>query len=307
MRISADTGPTWYPALPLPWWDNGTLPALRSMVRNSIARAPFGHRWWHNDPDCLMLGEHTSLSDDEVASAATVVAMTCGMLLLSDDLPKLRASRREIVSKIFPLTGVTATVLDLHSTNDGLPSLMRLWCTDKYNMFDSFRNSMAIEDNGVRDHNAEATFYARMASFHPDEEPSDPTERMRSCIHVTKGMGTWTVVSISNWSDRSAVVRVPPPALEPPPRHGWGADLSDESSTDGQQDSAETSSSSGYHVFGFWSSKYSWLAEHNDDERSDPDQTVCKNLRPHETEVFHIKRVTPNSPQYIGKSLLLSQ
>ena len=89
------------------------------MIRNSIARAPFGHRFWHNDPDCLMLGEHTRLTDEEVASAATVVAMTCGMLLLSDDLPKVKPKRMQIVSKIFPLTGVSAVVLDLHSTNDG--------------------------------------------------------------------------------------------------------------------------------------------------------------------------------------------
>jgi hypothetical protein len=53
-----------------------------------------GHRWWHNDPDCLMFGEHTRLTDDEVASAASIVAMTCGMLLLSDDLPKVPAQVR---------------------------------------------------------------------------------------------------------------------------------------------------------------------------------------------------------------------
>ncbi|KAL7469803.1 hypothetical protein ACHAXS_010058 [Conticribra weissflogii] len=48
MRVSCDTGPTWYPAFPLPWWDNGTLPALRGMLRNTMSRAVLGHRWWHN-------------------------------------------------------------------------------------------------------------------------------------------------------------------------------------------------------------------------------------------------------------------
>jgi Melibiase len=296
MRISADTGPTWYPALPLPWWDNGTLPALRSMVRNSISRAPFGHRWWHNDPDCLMLGSHTSLTDDEVASAATVVAMTCGMLLLSDDLPSLSPSRVSIVSKIFPLTGVTATVLDLHSTNDGLPSLMRLWCTDKYNLFDSFDDDKAVNERGEFDHNARATYFARNASFYSSNDPAPPSERKRSCIHVTKGMGTWTVVSISNWSDRSTVVRVPPPALRPPPTTGW-----DSSNDHDMFASDETKGANGYHVFSFWSSKYSWLADHREDENDDSHHTVCKKLRPHETEVFHIKLVTPDLPQFIGK------
>ena len=299
MRISADTGPTWNPPLPLPWWDNGTLPALRSMIRNSIARAPFGHRWWHNDPDCLMLGSHTSLSDDEVASTASVVAMTCGMLLLSDDLPTLSEERLSIVSKIFPLTGATAAVLDLHSTNDGLPSLMRLWCTDKYDLFDSISDEMDVENRDTFDHNAKATLFARKASFNfKDDEQSHPSERLRSCIHVTKGLGTWTLISLSNWSDQAAVVRIPPPALLPPPSTGWGIKTdADALWTPEQDDGVEHS---GYHVFSFWSSKYSWLANHKEDLNDDPDHTVCKTLRPHQTELFHIKRVTPDKPQYLG-------
>ena len=44
MRVSCDTGPTWVPEFPLPSWDHGTLPALRGMLRNTMSRAPFGHR-----------------------------------------------------------------------------------------------------------------------------------------------------------------------------------------------------------------------------------------------------------------------
>lgn len=44
MRVSCDTGPTFLPEFPLPSWDNGTLPALRGMLRNTMSRAPFGHR-----------------------------------------------------------------------------------------------------------------------------------------------------------------------------------------------------------------------------------------------------------------------
>lgn len=297
MRISADTGPTWRAALPLPWWDNGTLPSLRGMIRNTIARAPFGHRWWHNDPDCLMLGSHTSLTDDEVASAASIVAMTCGMLLLSDDLPTLSPARLNIVSKIFPLTGVTATVLDLHSTNDGLPSLLRLWCTDRYNVFESVNETTEGTGVGIKDHNATATFFARQASFRPDTKLADPTERRRNCIHVARGMGTWTVVSLSNWSSKRVLLTVPPPALSPPPTHGWGDDRSTDSGFDEED-------IHGYHVFGFWSSRYSWLAscdDETDEERNDDfEYSVSKLLRPHETEVFHIKKVTPDAPQYIG-------
>jgi alpha-galactosidase len=296
MRVSADTGPTWYPAKPLPYWDNGTLPSLRAMLRNSVARAPFGHRWWHNDPDCLMFGEHTRLTDDEIASAASIVAMTCGMLLLSDDLPKVPARRMRILNRIFPLTGVSAVVLDLHSTNGGIPSILRLWCTDKYGALDRFRKDEYIVEVPVadRDYNAAATFFARQASFHPDCPTAAPEERQRSCIHVTAGLGTWTVVSISNWLDRPDVVHIPPFALLPPPTHGWGT----------SEDSEETHlSEHGYHVFAFWSSKYSWLPQMkvmNDGELHSSDQTISKYLNAHATEIFHIKPVTPDWPQYIG-------
>ena len=278
------------------------------MIRNSIARAPFGHRFWHNDPDCLMLGEHTRLTDEEVASAATVVAMTCGMLLLSDDLPKVKPKRMQIVSKIFPLTGVSAVVLDLHSTNDGLPSLMRLWCTDRFNILDSFRESRDLDDEDLDniDHNAEATFFAQRAAFRRTEEPLDPNERQRSCIHVTRGLGTWTVVSVSNWLDTPAVVHIPPMALITPPASAWDSRRKNLSGTFLDKTSSEDDDTAhGYHAFAFWSGKYSWLPHHRHDSSSSS-ETLSKKLQAHETEIFHIKPVTPEQPQYVGSDLHFS-
>jgi len=343
MRVSADTGPTWYPPMPLPWWDQGTLPALRSMVRNSIARAPMGHRWWHNDPDCLMFGEHTRLTNEEIASAASIVAMTCGMLLLSDDLPKVPASRMHILTKIFPMTGASAVVLDLHSTNfNGLPSLMRLWCTDKYEVWDQVQETFSFdsEDHNLmaaigghgkeeseRDHNARATYMARLASFRLNERLSEPEERERSCIHVTKGLGTWTVVSISNWLDTAQVVHVPPPAMLPPPRHGWNPLGSVASSDDGDDDICSNVSGDddspvknkrkekeygkhGYHVFAFWSSRYSWIPRVEREDEPLPHgghhHAISTKLGPHATEIFHIKPVIPDEPQYIGSDMHFS-
>jgi hypothetical protein len=305
MRVSADTGPTWYPALPLPWWDHGTLPCLRSMLRNSISRAPMGHRWWHNDPDCLLLGETTRLTDEEVASAASIVAMTCGMMLLSDDLTKVSLSRMRTLTKIFPMTGVTAVVLDLHCANDGLPSLLRLWCTENYDVIDTYRDGMSNNDDDEEiDHNAEATFFARQASFQPGAEPPVPNERKRSCIHVTKGLGTWTVVSLSNWSDRTALVHVPPHALLPPPETGWGTDEPDNFLDDFAN--KDSPGQHGYHVFAFWSSKYTWIPDHRRAQEHGPDSTISKKLAAHETEIFHSKPVTPHTPQYIGSDLHFS-
>jgi Melibiase len=253
MRISADTGPTWYPSFPLPWWDHGTLPSLRGMIRNSITRAPLGHRWWHNDPDCLMLGSTTHLTLEEVASSASIVALTCGMLLLSDDLTKVSPARMRILTKIFPMTGVTAVVLDLHSLKDshGLPTMLRLWCTDSTEKREEFRRTKSGESNDSnRDHNEEAGYFSQFASFRLSEMPKDPNERQRSCIHVVKGLGTWTILAVSNWLDSSAVVHIPPMALAAPP----------EASVSTPSRRAPVKADHGYHIFAFWSSKYQWIA-----------------------------------------------
>ncbi len=305
MRISADTGPTWYPAKPLPWWDNGTIPCLRSMIRNSLSRAPMGHRWWHNDPDCLLLGETTSLTDLEVASAATIVAMTCGMMLLSDDLTKVSFPRLNILGKIFPMTGATAIVLDLHGTDDGLPRLLRLWCTDKYDFAEKYYRdfSSTLSEVDKRDHNAEATFFGRLTSFAPDEPAPHPNERRRNCIHVVKGLGTWTLLSLSNWQDKAAIVRAPAVAL-PPPASGWGTNEPEALGCSGDGMNGKHLFCHGYHVFAFWSAKYSWLPNETDEASTDrADTSLTRWLGPHETEIFHIRPVTPKLPQYIGSDL----
>lgn len=315
MRISADTGPTWYPAMPLPWWDHGTLPALRAMIRNSMSRAPLGHRWWHNDPDCLLLGETTSLTNEEVASAASVVAMTCGMMLLSDDLTKVSIPRMRILTKIFPMTGVSAVVLDLHTTdNRGMPSIMRLWCTDRYNSLENFRESdlyrQSLEEFS---HNAEATHFGRGASFVFDAPLPHPNERKRSCIPVARGLGTWTVISLSNWLDKPRVMEIPHLALEHPPTAGWEQGSSATSPGPSHRHSPKGGAGAddpGYHVFSFWSGKYNWVSLHDTKhENGQEDEEVSglrRRLGPHETEIFHIRAVTPGIPQYVGSDLHFS-
>lgn len=306
MRVSADTGPTWYPALPLPWWDNGTLPSLRAMIRNSLSRAPMGHRWWNNDPDCLLLGESTSLTNEEVASAASIIAMTCGMMLLSDDLTKVSLSRMKILTQIFPMTGVSAVVLDLHTTkNKGMPSLLRLWCTDRFRHLESFRATPTfMRSLEEEDFNAEATHFGRQSAYNP-ESFSAAQERSRSCIHVARGMGTWTVISMSNWTDKPQMMHIPSLAISSPPETGWRArkGVSPDPSPHSDDDGA---SGIGYHVFSFWCGRYSWLsakAKRGDASRPHP---ITRRLLAHETEIFHIRKVTPGRPQYVGSDLHFS-
>ena len=268
-RVSADTGPTFYPDFPLPWWDHGTLPSLRAMVRNSVTRSAMGHRFWHNDPDCILLGKTTRLTDTEVKSAATVIAMTGGMLLLSDDLSKLADSRLRVATRIYPVTGITGVALDLHNTSDsGIPSLMRLWCTDEH---DIDLNSISAADA--------ATLNARRTGFLPDQSWSNPWKRERNCLPVAKGLGSWSIVSLSNWTETSSVVSIPMSGALPPE----GSDSHD--------------LHIGYHMFNFWASKYAWIQPgHNF-------KNLSKKLGPHESEIFHIKPVSLDKCQYIGSEL----
>ena len=269
-RISADTGPTWYPDFPLPWWDHATLPSLRAMVRNSITRACMGHRFWHNDPDCILLGDTTRLTDDEVKSAATVIAMTGGMLLLSDDLSKLSSERLRVATRIYPVTGVTGVTLDLHNTSEsGIPSLMRLWCTDEIAM-DS-QNTTAVE---LASQNAKRT------AFSPDKPWANSWDRNRNCIPVAKGLGSWSMVSLSNWLDKPDIVSVPMAAALPPKHAIKTNDLV-----------------FGYHVFSFWTSKYAWVSA------DQSGKNISKKLGQHESEIFHVKAVSLNQAQYIGSEL----
>mmetsp|Transcript_2242 Transcript_2242/g.4788 ORF Transcript_2242/g.4788 Transcript_2242/m.4788 type:complete len:535 (+) Transcript_2242:3-1607(+) len=305
MRVSADTGPTWYPELPLPWWDNGTLPSLRGMIRNSMSRAPMGHRWWQNDPDCLLLGESTKLTNEEVASAASIIAMTCGMLLVSDDLTKVSQDRVNILSRIFPMTGVSGVVLDLHTTKDkGMPSLIRLWCTDRYRHLERFRSSDSfLQSLEEEDFSAEATYFGKKSAF-AHSKAFNAHQRTRSCIHVAKGMGTWTMISLSNWSDQPKYMQIPRLAIYSPPETGWEAhdDVDFLKSVDEKQD--ETESVGGYHVFSTWSGRYKHLSLKGTNS-NDP-YPIARKLHAHETEIFHIRKVTPTKPQYVGSDIHFS-
>jgi hypothetical protein len=152
--------------------------------------------------------------------------------------------------------------------------------------------------------NCAATYFARQASFAVGSGFFDTTnktfDRKRSCISVTSGLGTWTCVSISNWSSKSAIVSIPNLALRPPPLFRTG--LYDSS----RNNKAKANGSLGYHVFAFWSGEYSWISCSNIDDNTVGSSCINKRLASHETEVYHIKEVSANIPQYIGSTIHFS-
>lgn len=120
MRVSPDTAPDWeHPD------GTGASPALINAIRSTLAHHWMHPHWWTNDPDCLIVREADSrLSEAEVHTWATVVALSGGMVLLSDDLGSLEPARAAIIPRCLPPLGVAARPLG--PAHDGLPTRLYL-------------------------------------------------------------------------------------------------------------------------------------------------------------------------------------
>ena len=119
MRIGPDVAPQWTPS----YLNNQfilrsepNMPSARNALQNTITRAFMHKRWWVNDPDCLLLSEATDLTPAEVQTLATIIAMSGGALLLSDDLKSLSPERKRFAEVILPVIGVPPRVLDWFDT-----------------------------------------------------------------------------------------------------------------------------------------------------------------------------------------------
>jgi alpha-galactosidase len=115
MRISTDVDERWKPAyhgVEFYFREDAYLPSARNAVHNALTRAPMHRRWWINDPDCLLLRPSTRLTQAEVHSLATVIALCGGVMLLSDNLPELPPERLHIAEVLLPLIDRRPHLLD---------------------------------------------------------------------------------------------------------------------------------------------------------------------------------------------------
>ncbi len=117
MRIGPDTDTEWGPHFAGLQWSirrNPSLPSLRNSLRNVATRAWMHNRWWINDPDTLMVREtQTSLTEDEVLTQATLLGLSGGLPILSDDLSELSPERQAIASALLPPKVDRMEVIDL--------------------------------------------------------------------------------------------------------------------------------------------------------------------------------------------------
>ena len=115
MRIGADVSGYWKPTyfgINRPIRNEPHMPSARNSIQNILSRAALNRRWWVNDPDCLLVRSDSHLNLDEVRSLATVISMTGGSVLLSDDMTQLPPERMELAAALLPPIREPVQVLD---------------------------------------------------------------------------------------------------------------------------------------------------------------------------------------------------
>lgn len=119
MRVGPDTAPAWYPYLWNMSWagplirEERSVASLRNNIRHTLGLSALHRRWWWNDPDCLMVRDQdTHLTEDEVISSLSLIGLSGGLLINSDDLTRLSPQRQQLVSLLTPILSPGARPLD---------------------------------------------------------------------------------------------------------------------------------------------------------------------------------------------------
>jgi alpha-galactosidase len=101
MRIGPDVAPQWSNPLMRNLLNDRNALCTRHSIVNTINRAFMHRRLFFNDPDCLLVRKNRNrMSLDEVRTLATVIALSGGMMVISDDMPKLSEERLDILRKV---------------------------------------------------------------------------------------------------------------------------------------------------------------------------------------------------------------
>lgn len=101
------------------------MPSLRNALRNTLNLSSLHQRWWWNDPDCLLVRDlDTRLTEPEVQSAVSLIGLSGGMLVSSDDLRQVNPERIKWVSLLVPNLGLRGVPLD--GSKHEMPSLYQV-------------------------------------------------------------------------------------------------------------------------------------------------------------------------------------
>ncbi|MBN2156147.1 MAG: alpha-galactosidase [Candidatus Lokiarchaeota archaeon] len=107
---------------------NLDLPALKPAMQATVLRSFMHKRLWINDPDCVVVRENKSkLSLDEIHFQLTIMGLSGGMIMFSDDLTLLKKERLRFMKLLLPPYKEGASSLDMLIKRD--PELFGLFTT----------------------------------------------------------------------------------------------------------------------------------------------------------------------------------
>ena len=117
MRVTCDTVESWRPPLlfrKLAYdWDN--LPSCETSLWGNMMRMYMhGKLWAFNDPDCLVLRDKgSSMTLNQVLTQVTILGLTGGLLLFTDDMAKLEPERLKLGLRILPSSSLSARAINI--------------------------------------------------------------------------------------------------------------------------------------------------------------------------------------------------
>lgn len=120
MRIGPDVHPDW-----APFWRDLSSASAENAIRNTMTRYFFHRRLWANDPDCVLIrtrDDQSNLVLNEVRSLVSVVGLSGGAVVNSDNLFSLRKGRLKYLRRILPPYPEGARTVDLFLREQ--PSIM---------------------------------------------------------------------------------------------------------------------------------------------------------------------------------------
>jgi alpha-galactosidase len=121
-RVGPDVGPSWQPIRQSLLHDRAT-PSLHNSLAGMFTRAFMSGRIFEGDPDCLLLRpSNTSLSEAEIRTLASGIAVFGGTFLVSDDVGLWTAAQEETAGRLLPHVKAHPRCPDLWKSE--LPRLM---------------------------------------------------------------------------------------------------------------------------------------------------------------------------------------
>lgn len=104
LRVSSDVKEQWRDATVGFFAADCGHPAAELAIWNDLTRAHLHRRWFINDPDCLLVRERDSkLTQPEIETLCSVLALSGGSLFLSDDMSRLASTRRAWAERTLPV------------------------------------------------------------------------------------------------------------------------------------------------------------------------------------------------------------